>query len=174
MNNYLCSCFDQLGKLNKTPKATELVSERVEVQPELIWLFYTLTEFFSALFKIKPKYILIGLFSSMYISAAAGGILSCDISAVSCGIWDIVPWPGIKPRSPALGVWSLSHQTTREASCSLLGWGLYLVDLTVLPFYLYKKKYFLGTWNTDSWICLLWTVTAAMKLKDACSLEEKV
>ena len=166
--------FDQSGKLNKSPKATELVSERVEVQPELIWLFYTLTEFFSALFKSKPKYILIGLFSSMYISVAAGGILSCDMSAVSCGIWDIVPWPGVKPRSPALGLWSLSHQTTREASCSLLGWGLYLVDLTVLPFYLYKKKYFLGTWNTDSWIYLLWTVTAAMKLKDACSLEEKV
>ena len=25
-----------------------------------------------------------------------------------------IPWPGIKPRSPALGAWSLSHWTTRE------------------------------------------------------------
>jgi len=39
MNNYLHSCFDQSGKVNKSPKATELVSERVAVQPELIRLF---------------------------------------------------------------------------------------------------------------------------------------
>ena len=29
-------------------------------------------------------------------------------------MWDLVPWPGIKPRSPALGEWSFSHCTTRE------------------------------------------------------------
>ena len=27
--------------------------------------------------------------------------------------WDLVPWPGIKPRLPALGMWSLNHWTTR-------------------------------------------------------------
>ena len=27
---------------------------------------------------------------------------------------DIVPWPGIKPRPPALGAWSLNHWPTRE------------------------------------------------------------
>ena len=32
------------------------------------------------------------------------------------GMWhDLVP-PGIEPRPPALGVWSLSHWTTREAA----------------------------------------------------------
>ena len=30
-------------------------------------------------------------------------------------MWDLVPWPGVKPRPPALGTWSLSHWTTREA-----------------------------------------------------------
>ena len=29
-------------------------------------------------------------------------------------MWDPVPQPGIKPRAPALRVWSLSHWTTRE------------------------------------------------------------
>ena len=29
-------------------------------------------------------------------------------------MWDLVPWPGIEPGPPALGVWSLSHWTTRE------------------------------------------------------------
>ena len=32
----------------------------------------------------------------------------------SCGMWDLVPWPGIKPGPPALRIWSLSHWTTRE------------------------------------------------------------
>ena len=26
----------------------------------------------------------------------------------SCGMWDLVPWPGIEPRPPALGVWCLT------------------------------------------------------------------
>ena len=30
------------------------------------------------------------------------------------GVWDLAPWPGIKPCPPALGVQSLSHWTTRE------------------------------------------------------------
>ena len=29
-------------------------------------------------------------------------------------MWDPVPWPGIEPRPPALGAWSLSHWTTSE------------------------------------------------------------
>ena len=29
-------------------------------------------------------------------------------------MWDLVPWPGIKPRAPTLGARSLSHWTTRE------------------------------------------------------------
>ena len=41
-------------------------------------------------------------------------IFSCSMRTLSCGTWDLAPWPGIKPRSPALGAWSLSHWTTRE------------------------------------------------------------
>ena len=33
---------------------------------------------------------------------------------LSCVIWDLVSWPGIKPGSPALGAQSLSYWTTRE------------------------------------------------------------
>ena len=33
---------------------------------------------------------------------------------LSCGIWDLAPWPGIEPRPSALGAWSLGHWTTRE------------------------------------------------------------
>ena len=38
---------------------------------------------------------------------------------LSCGMWDLVPWPGIEPGLPALGASSLSHWTNREVShCS--------------------------------------------------------
>ena len=33
---------------------------------------------------------------------------------LSCGLWDLVPSPGIKPRPPALGAQGLSHCATRE------------------------------------------------------------
>ena len=36
------------------------------------------------------------------------------VLGLSCSMWDLVPWPGIKPRPPALGTWSLTHWTTRE------------------------------------------------------------
>jgi len=32
----------------------------------------------------------------------------------SCGMWDLVLWPGIEPAPPTLGAWNLSHWTTRE------------------------------------------------------------
>ena len=32
----------------------------------------------------------------------------------SCGVWDLAPWLGIKPRPLALGAWSLSHWAPRE------------------------------------------------------------
>jgi len=36
--------------------------------------------------------------------------------ALSCSVWDLVPWPGMEPGPPALGEWSLCHWTTREVS----------------------------------------------------------
>ena len=39
--------------------------------------------------------------------------LSCGLWTLNCSIWDLAPWPGIKPRAPALGSRSLSHRTSR-------------------------------------------------------------
>ena len=44
----------------------------------------------------------------------ACGILSCDMWTFTCSTWDLVPWPRIEPGPPVLGVWSLSHWTTRQ------------------------------------------------------------
>ena len=54
------------------------------------------------------------LHTGSQIFVTASGIFSCSVRTLSCGIWDLVPWPGIKPKPPALGARSLSHWTTRE------------------------------------------------------------
>ena len=36
------------------------------------------------------------------------------VPGLICGMWDLVPWSGMEPRSPVLGAWSLSHWTIRE------------------------------------------------------------
>ena len=39
-------------------------------------------------------------------------VVACRI--FSCGMQDLVPWPGMEPKPPALEVWSLRHWTNRE------------------------------------------------------------
>ena len=42
-----------------------------------------------------------------------------DFLVAACGLiavctWELVPRPGMEPRPPALGAWSITHWTTRE------------------------------------------------------------
>ena len=78
---------------------------------------------------------------------AASGF-GCSMQTARCGVWDLVPWPGIEPRPPALGAWSLSRCTTREVP----GPCIYLFLLNcILPnlcywdldffFFFWTKKY---------------------------------
>ena len=53
------------------------------------------------------------------VLAAARGIFSCCVRTLSCSMWGLVPWPGIKSRPPAQGVQSLSHWTPREVPLSV-------------------------------------------------------
>ena len=41
-----------------------------------------------------------------------------SMQTLSCDMWDLVSWPGIEPRSPALGAQNLCHWTTREVPLS--------------------------------------------------------
>ena len=43
--------------------------------------------------------------------------LSCCTLNLSCGMRDLVPWPRVEPRLPALGAWSLNQWTTSEVPC---------------------------------------------------------
>ena len=51
---------------------------------------------------------------------AVCGIFSCDMWTLSCGLWDLVPRPGIKPGPPELGVRRPSHWTTRKVPSRFL------------------------------------------------------
>ena len=42
-------------------------------------------------------------------------VATCELS---CGMWDLVPWPGIKPGPPALGGWSFSPWTSKDVPMS--------------------------------------------------------
>ena len=53
------------------------------------------------------------LFSQIYKYLTVLGVLAAYV-IFSCSMWDLVPWPGIEPWPPALGVQSLSHWTTGE------------------------------------------------------------
>ena len=56
-----------------------------------------------------------GIFScSNRILSWSMRILSCTCELLSCSMWNLLPWPGIECRFPALGDQSLSHWTTRE------------------------------------------------------------
>ena len=56
----------------------------------------------------------------LFIYLAAPGLschvrdLHCSMWALSCGMRDLVPGPGMEPGPPALEVRSLNHWTTRE------------------------------------------------------------
>ena len=53
------------------------------------------------LYRIKRKYLFIYL----------------AVPGFSCGMWDLVPWPGIKSQLLALGSWSLCHWIKTEVPC---------------------------------------------------------
>ena len=55
------------------------------------------------------KYVFIWLCQDL-----ASEIFNSGMLTLWYGMWDLVPWPGVKPQPPALGAWSLSHWTTRE------------------------------------------------------------
>ena len=59
-------------------------------------------------------------FKNIYLCIWLCRVLVAACRIFSCSLWDLVPWPGIKPRAPAVGARSLSHWTTREAPRSFV------------------------------------------------------
>ena len=49
-------------------------------------------------------------------------VMAHRIVNLRCSIQAVIPWPEIKPESPSLRAWHLSHQTTREVSRTSISW----------------------------------------------------
>jgi len=48
------------------------------------------------------------------VLVVACGIFTCSVQTLSCGMWDLVPQPGIEPGPPPFGAQSPSHWPTRK------------------------------------------------------------
>ena len=53
-----------------------------------------------------PKHLSIWLHQVLFAA--------CRNFDLCLGMWELVAWPGIEPRPPALEAWTLNYQTTRE------------------------------------------------------------
>ena len=65
----------------------------------------------SALFCLNSL-LSIALFLKMFLLWHWAFVVAYRI--FSCSMWDLVPWPGITPRPPALGAQNLCHWITRQ------------------------------------------------------------
>ena len=72
---------------------------------------------FIYLFIYLSTYLYLSIWLCWVLVAAARGVFVAAGGIFSCGMWDLVPSPGIEPGPPALGAGSLSHWTTREVPC---------------------------------------------------------
>ena len=102
----------------KSPEYADLSSsQRVKFWPQMetgpFFIIFQLNPFKDLLkilvitTNIFTHYLLLFLLKKKnFIYVAAPGL--------SCGMWDLVLCPGIKPGAPALGVWSFGHWTMRE------------------------------------------------------------
>ena len=69
---------------------------------------------------IRFFFSVIYLLASRVFSCSRWNLFSYGIQTLSCGIWDLTPWPGIEFGPPALGAQSISHWTTREVPMTSL------------------------------------------------------
>ena len=56
------------------------------------------------------------------------------VPGLSCGMWDLVPWPGIEPGLSALGAWKFSFWTTREV-CPM-SWSFHYLQMAHSNWYI--------------------------------------
>ena len=62
-------------------------------------------------FKKKKKFFFVCV---CQVLVGACRILSFSMQTLHCRMWDLVPWPQMEPRPPALGTQSLTHWSIRE------------------------------------------------------------
>ena len=77
----------------------------------LLFFFFKFTILFLNFILLAVAVLAVAQGPSVFF--AVWRVLICSTQALICSMWDLVPWPRIKPRPPALEARSLSHWTTR-------------------------------------------------------------
>ena len=70
-------------------------------------------------------------------------IFSCNMRTLRCGMWNLVPWPGIEPGPPALGVWNLTSRLPEKSLISCCACFTYLFLVLVFKFLVFSSLHFL-------------------------------
>ena len=73
----------------------------------------------SVLSFLSFSFFLIFIWLCLALVAAYRVFVVAAFRIFSCGMWDLVHWPGVELRSLALEAQSLSHWTTREVPASV-------------------------------------------------------
>ena len=82
-----------------TEEPAGLLSRGVAKESEMTWQLNNIIPFLNL---------------NIYLFIWLSRIFSCGVRTLSCYMWNLDPWPGMEPGPPALGVWHLSHWTTRD------------------------------------------------------------
>ena len=82
------------------------------------------------------SFFFFSIFIYVLILAAPGP--SCGMQylwwTLSCSMWALIPWPGIKPGSPALGAWGSNHWTIEKSQSNSLKEEIIILRIISLVF----------------------------------------
>ena len=103
-----------LGKSFYLSEHSLLILQNESIRPcnSNIWWFQPLTNLFT--FEVKGWRVSTSMHCQWWLL-----FFLLRALGLSCSIWDLVPWPRIEPRPPALEAWSLNQWTTRDVPASL-------------------------------------------------------
>ena len=82
-------------------KIVKMHEELVVSWQEVRWIWWMRQNFIAQFVQLFRK-------NNIYLFIWLHRVLVVAHRIFSCGMWDLVPWPWIEPRPPALGVWNLN------------------------------------------------------------------
>ena len=100
---YTCAWYTVSIQRQRVSLPSPTPSDKLLLLPGCVFFFFNWN-----LFLICLHWVLAAALGSLLFVAACR-LFSCRRWTLGCGIWALVPWPGMEPGPPALGVWSPSH-----------------------------------------------------------------
>ena len=137
-----------------------------EAQPVPLYLHPTLydeSSYMSWQNYWSPLFVLFLVFICLHqVLVVTQGIFNLHL-----GMWDLVSWPGIEPRCPALEAQSLSHWTTRKSLAT--SWQSLKSELQHLPAHRYavlKSPQYIPSVTSESFTITQYYITESLQIWD--------